>query len=146
MAKARTFKYESRKEDVKITMLELERAALKEVAKLLRKEVKKRVPVKTGTLKKNIGTWVKRKGKDGPHLQIGVYTAARAKRKGYKFAFHAHMLEFGTKKMRARPFLAPAVLENVDEIRKIQGKYLKEIEDENRAKGLIDEKEEISDE
>ena len=36
-----------------------------------------------------------------------------------------------------------AVLNNKNEIRKIQGTYIKSIEDENKARGIIDESEEI---
>jgi len=144
--------YISRTDDVKEIMTELERAALKEVAKFLRKEVKRRVPVGEGTLKRNVGTWVKTLGKrmkgqskGTPILQVGVYDRTRARRKGYRYAFHAHLIEFGTVKMAAQPFLRPSVLENIDQIRLIQGKYLKAIEDENRANGLINEEEEIAD-
>lgn len=127
------------------TLKELSRAALRDVAKLLRKRIKANVPIGEGTLEKNVGTWV-RKSKDGtPRLQVGVYDRKRAKKKGYKYAFHAHLVEFGTRKMRARPFLRPTVMDNIDEIQKIEGQYLSAIEDENRAKGLIDESEEIAD-
>ena len=138
-------KYQSKAKEAKDLMAELERAALKDTGKFLRKEVKSRVPVAEGVLKKNVGTWVKRKGPEGPHLQIGTYTRERAKRKKYPYAYHVHLVEFGTAKMAAKPFLRPSVMENIDEIRIIQGKYLKHIEDENRALGLIDEDEEISD-
>jgi HK97 gp10 family phage protein len=134
--------YQSNVKQVKTMMTELERAALKEVAKFIRKAIKARIPVYQGILKKNIGTWVKKKDAS---LQIGVYTRERAKRKGYKYAYHAHLVEFGTKKTKAQPFLTSTVMENIDEIRLIQGKYLKEIEDENRARGLIQEEEEIAD-
>lgn len=134
--------YTSQANEVKMVMAELERAALKEVAKFLRKEVKRRVPVNQGILKKNVGTWVRKKQTD---LQIGIYTRERSKRKGYKYAYHAHLVEFGTKKMVAKPFLRPSVMENIDQIRIIQGKYLKAIEDENRARGLIQEDEEVAD-
>lgn len=137
--------FTSNASEVKKILRELERSALKDVSKFLRKEVKRRVPVDKGTLKKNVGTWVK-KGKDGiPTLQIGVYTKERAKKKGYKYAFHANFIEHGTSKMAARPFLRPSVMENIDQIRLIQGKYLKEIENENRARGLMDESEEVAD-
>jgi len=36
-------------------------------------------------------------------------------------------------------------MNNIDQIRIIQGKYLKSIEDENRARGLINEEEEVAD-
>lgn len=134
--------YKSNTREVKRVMSELERAALKETAKFLRKVIKAAVPVDTGTLKKNIGTWVKKKDAS---LQIGVYDRTRAKKKGYKYAYHAHLVEFGTVKTPAKPFLKPSVYNNIDQIRLIQGKYLKEIENENRAKGLIKEEEEIAD-
>lgn len=144
--------YVSRSSEAKVVMTELERAALKEVAKFLRKEIKRRVPIGQGTLKRNVGTWVKllKKGRMGekmgtPILQVGTYTRARAKKRGYKYAYHAHLIEFGTIKTAAQPFLRPSVMENIDQIRLIQGKYLKEIENENRARGLIQEGEEIAD-
>lgn len=144
--------YISRAEDTKRVMAELERAALKEVAKFLRKEIKNRVPVDQGILKKNVGSWVKTlkkemKGvpKGTPVLQVGTYTRARAKKKGYTYAYHTHLIEFGTIKTKAQPFLRPAVMENIDQIRIIQGQFIKEIEDENRALGLINEDEEEAD-
>lgn len=137
-----TVKFESKAKEVKYVLTELERAALKEVAKFLRKEIKTRVPVGEGTLKRNVGTWVR---KQDASLQIGTYSRERATRKKYKYAYHTHLVEFGTKNMAARPFLRPSVMENIDQIRLIEGKYLKEIENENRARGLIQEEEEIAD-
>jgi len=136
-------------ERTQYTIKELSRAALRDVAKFLRKRIKQAVPVDQGILKKNVGTWV-RKSKDGtPRLQVGVYDRTRARKKGYKYAFHAHLIEFGTSKMKAanngRGFLKPTVYDNLDEIRKIEGQYLSAIEDENKILGLIDEEEEIRD-
>ncbi len=135
-------------DQVEYTLHELSRAALRDVAKLLRNRVKAAAPKDTGNLRKNIGTWV-RKGSDGePYLQIGVYDSARAKRKGLKYAFYAHFLEFGTSRMPAcnggRGFLRATVLDNLGEIQKIEAKYLKSLDDQ-RALGLIDEEEEIAD-
>jgi len=141
-------KYESNIKETKIVLTELSRAAFREVAKLIRNDAKNRVKMQsedTGNLRKSIATWVKRKGSEGPHLQIGVYDKKRAEHKGLKDPYYAHFIEFGTKKMAARPFLRPSVHENIDEIRRIEGKYFKEIENENRARGLIDEAEEIKD-
>lgn len=142
----------SRAKEVKDLMVELERAALKEVAKFLRPLIKDRVPVDEGVLKKNVGTWVKRLGKQmggerkgTPVLQVGIYNRTRAKKRGYKYAYHAHLVQFGTRHSRAVDFLRAPVFENIDQIRIIQGKYLKEIEDENRARGLIQEDEEVAD-
>jgi HK97 gp10 family phage protein len=140
---AGSVKYQSNAKQVKYVMTELERAALKEVAKFLRKGIKARVPVDEGVLKKNVGTWVKRK--DGS-LQVGVYSRERAKRKKYTYAYHAHLVQFGTVKTKPVDYLRAPVMESIDQIRLIEGKYLKAIEDENRARGLINEEEEIADE
>ncbi|QOR34441.1 HK97 gp10 family phage protein [Clostridium sp. 'deep sea'] len=127
------------------TIKELCRAALRDVAKFLRKRIKARAPKGKGNLNKNIGSWVRR-SKDGiPHLQIGVYDRSRAKKKGLKYAFYAMFFEFGTSKMPARPFIKPTVLENIETIKTIQAQYLSAIEDEHKALQLINEKDEIAD-
>ncbi|MFA5715839.1 MAG: HK97-gp10 family putative phage morphogenesis protein [Candidatus Paceibacterota bacterium] len=46
-------------------------------------------------------------------------------------------MEFGGKNVPAKPFLTPAVKENINHIRLIAGKYFKEIEKENIDIGLI---------
>ena len=125
------------------TIKELSRAALKDVAKLVRKEAKAKAPKDKGNLRKNIATWVKAsKRSDNVELQIGVYDNKTAKKKGLKSAFYAMFIEFGTKNQRARPFLKPAVYENIDKIRDIQAQYLSGIENESKANRLIDEREE----
>lgn len=135
--------YQSNAAKVKDTLRELERAALKDTAKFLRPLVKAAVPVQEGILKKNVGTWVRKKD---AALQIGIYTRERAKRKGYPYAYHAHLVHFGTKKTRAVAYLSDIVMQNIDQIRLLQGQYLKHVADENRARGLIQEEEEIADE
>lgn len=141
--------YTSSVERVQYTIEELSRAALRDIGKLLRKRVKDATPVDTGTLRKNIGTWVRR-SKDGPpRLQIGVYNRQRARRRGLKDAFYAGWQEFGTSKMPAanagRGYLASTVEDHLEDIRRITGQYLSAVENENRALGLIDEEEEIAD-
>ena len=137
---------------IEYTITELSKAALRDCAKLVRREAKANAPVRKiggGNLKKNIGTWVRidksgeNKGK--PYLQVGVYNNATAKKKGLKSAFYGMFYEFGTSKQTARPFLRPAVYNNIDELRKIQAQYLSAIEDEQRAISKIEEGEEISD-
>jgi len=49
--------------------------------------------------------------------------------------------ELGDRNQPARHILRGTVMENIDEIRKIEGQYLSAIEDENKALALIDEKE-----
>lgn len=139
--------FTSRAGEAKILLYELERAALKAVAKLVRKDAKARVKQqseRTGNLRRCIGTRVRRKGPEGPSLQLGVFSRAQAKRKGLQDPYYAWWIEAGTANMRARPFLRPAVEQNIDEIRRLQGQYLKHIEDENRARGLVDAREEVA--
>lgn len=142
--------FESMIDKTEYTLAELSRAALRDSARIIRYKVKENIPVVTGTLKRNVGTWVRRRSdSDVPFLQVGVYNHATSRRKGLTPAFHAHLAEFGTVKSRpvnnGRGFLNPGVYDNIDEIRKAQAQYLSAIEDENRALGLIDEKEEIAD-
>jgi len=92
-ASGNSIRFISNREEVKKVMRELERAALKDVAKFLRKEIKRTVPIDKGTLKKNVGSWVKKTSAGNVVLQIGVYTRERAQRKGYHYAFYAHMVE-----------------------------------------------------
>lgn len=138
-------KFISSVDRTKYTLAELERAALRDVGKLLRKAIKARVPVEEGVLKKNVGTWVKKF--PSVRLQIGVYDKQRSDKKGYPYAYHAHLVQFGARggKMPATDYLRAPVLENINQIRVIQGQYLKAIENENKAKGLLDESEEIAD-
>ena len=131
------------------TITELSRAAFRDVAKLLRRRIKDMAPVDTGNLRRNVGSWVRKaEDSDAPYLQVGVYDKERARKKGLKHAYYATWQELGNSRHPAanggRGFIRPAVQDSIDDIRRIQGKYLSEIERENRAMGLIDESEEIS--
>jgi len=61
-----------------------------------------KVPVATGKLRSTIRVT---RLKGDPKLDIRVYAGNREK----DGAFYAHMVEMGTVKMRARPFLRPAL-------------------------------------
>ena len=82
------------------------RGALTKTAKPLVKAVKAKVPVFTGNLKKSIGAFSLKHGKGRNRSTVAIAVGARTsgKFKGY----HAHLVEFGTVKMKARPFLRPA--------------------------------------
>lgn len=132
------------------TIQELSRAALRDVGRLLNYRTKQNIHDVTGALKSNVGAWVRgRKGEPTPYLQIGVYNTETSIKKGKRPVFHAHFAEFGTKNTPAtnngRGYLRPAVLDNIEEIRSIQAQYLSYIEKQDKAKGLINEREEISD-
>lgn len=110
-------------------LFEAQKQALRASAKVVKKAVKEACPVATGNLKKNIATWVRANRKTGEvKLEIGIYDAARAQKKGLKYAFYAHMVEFGTSKKRARAFIKPTVVAKIPEIRAEQAKYLPNIE------------------
>lgn len=57
--------------------------------------------------------------------------------------FYLGFKELGTSKKVKEAMLKNTVLSKKNEIRKIQGTYIKSIEDENKALGLIDESEEM---
>ncbi len=83
-----------------------ENKALREGAEILRQEISRRAPRKTGKLAENI---VKSgvKTKDGvKHIEVGPS----------KEVFYGLYQEFGTTKMTARPFIAPALSEKRSEI------------------------------
>ena len=120
------------------TIQELSRAALKDVAKLLRKRMVQELKTLPGMRRSkriynSTQYWVRKRDCD---LQIGVKHDA----------WYGVNQELGTKGMPKKGVIRETTYKNIDEIRKIQGKYLSAIEDENRALGLIDEEEEIGDE
>jgi hypothetical protein len=136
-------RYSSYAPEVKKALGQLEKAALREVAKFLRKDIKKTVPVDEGILKKNVGSWVRGKGSENPVLQIGVYDRARARKKGYVYAYHAHLVQFGTVKTPGTDYLRAPVFNNIDKIRELQAEFLRKIEDikENGLPEVGDEEE-----
>ena len=132
---------------VDYTIAELSKAALRDVAKVLRRIIKEDIAFYRGVLKSNVASWVRRDRITGEiELQIGIYSRKQSRKKNKTPVYHAHLLEFGTRNMPAQPFLTPAVTNNIKLIRDIQSKYLSAIENESKAIGLIEEGDEISDE
>lgn len=122
----------------KYTIHELERAALKDVAKFLRRRMLDKLRKLPGMrrhrrLWASTQYWVRRIEAD---LVIGFKHDS----------WYGAKSEFGQDGQPARRILRDTVFENIDQIRIIQGQYLKHIEDENRALGLIDEREAVGDE
>jgi len=116
---------------VQYTLEELSRAALRDTAKLIRKRMigkLKKLPGmrRSKRLYSSTQYWVRRRETD---LQIGFKHDS----------WYGARSELGTKNQPARGVLRDTVHENIDEIKRIQGKYLSAIEDENKALGLIDE-------
>jgi HK97 gp10 family phage protein len=120
------------------TIQELSRAALKDVAKLLRKRMVQELKQLPGMKRhkriyNSTQYWVRKKDCD---LQIGVKHDA----------WYGVNQELGTKGMPKKGVIRETTFKHIDDIRKIQGQYLSAIEEENRALGLIDEDEEVGDE
>jgi HK97 gp10 family phage protein len=117
----------------KYTLRELQRAALRDTAKLVRKrmiEKLKKLPgmKRSKRIYNSTQFWVRSRESD---LQIGFKHDS----------WYGAKSELGTSNQPKRGILRDTVYENIDEIRKIQGKYLSAIENDNRARGLIDERE-----
>lgn len=121
--------YISQVDKTQYTLKQLVHAANKDVGKYITREAKKQIKKRTGRGRKNTQYWAK---KDGS-LQVGYKPGG----------FYLGFKELGTSKSVKEAMLKNAVLNNKHEIRKIQGTYIKSIENENKALGLIDEREEI---
>jgi hypothetical protein len=120
------------------TIEELSRAALRDVAKLLRKRMVQELKTLPGMKRhrriyNSTQYWVRRRETD---LQIGVKHDA----------WYGVNQELGTKGMPKKGVIRETTFKHIDDIRRIEGQYLSAIEDENRALGLIDEDEEVGDE
>ena len=92
------------------------RGSLLKSAKPIPRAAKRKVPVRTGDLKKSLAA-VKAGRKEERKGEIKVLIGAR---RGKRFrGFHAHLVEFGTAKTKAQPFLGPALIQNRQRQRKI---------------------------
>lgn len=136
--------YESSVDRTKFTMLELERAALRDIGKLLKKRVRAKIPKDSGDARKSIATWNKKPFRGvAAHLSIGNLTLAQSIKKSLEYVYYMHILEFGSKNKKAERPLRGGVMESIGDIRKIEAQYLAYIEDEQKALSVIDESEEV---
>ena len=113
----------------KFLLTELQRAALRDVAKLIRKRMIQKLKTLPGMKRsKRIYSstqyWVRRRETD---LLIGFKHDS----------WYGAQQELGTKGQPSRNILRDTVMENLDDIKRIQGQYLSAIEEENKAIGLI---------
>lgn len=108
------------------TIRELARAALRDVGKLVCKRTRQKIRRRTGRLSKNTQYWVRKKEAD---LQVGFKPGG----------FYGGFQELGTEKMPKIGALYNSVKDEINTIRDIEGKYLSAIEDEQKARALIDE-------
>lgn len=126
-------KFTSNVDRVKYTLVELERAALRDTAKLIRKrmiEKLKKLPgmKRSKRIYSSSQYWVRKKETD---LQVGFKHDS----------WYGVRQELGTKNQPRRDVLRSSVFDNIDDIRRIQGVYLSALNEENRALGLISEEE-----
>ncbi len=117
------------------TISELTRAALKDVAKVIRRlmidELKKLPGMKRNRrLYNSTQYWVRKKDSD---LQIGFKHNA----------WYGVQQELGDRNQPKRSVLRDTVYNNIDLIQEIEARYLSAIEDEMKAVALIDESEEV---
>lgn len=128
--------YTSNVDRASYTIKELSRAALRDVARLIKYSIRQefnKMPgmrKQTGRFKGAYQHWLRRNEGD---LQIGIKANT----------WYGVQQELGDRNQPKRDILRNAVMNNLDEIRRIEGQYLSAIEDENRAIGLINEEEEI---
>lgn len=114
-------------ERLQYTLKELERAALRDVGKLVCKRTKQKIKRRTGRLAKNTQYWVRSKQKV-PDLQVGF------KRGG----FYGLYQEIGTSEILKIGALSDAAEDNISDIIKIESQYLSGIGTEE-AESLIKE-------
>lgn len=112
----------------KYALKQLVHAANKDVGKLITKRTREKINKRTGRGRRFTQYWAR---KDGI-LQVGYKPEA----------FYLGFDELGTNKRKKIAQLNNTVQDELPEIRKIQGAYIKSIEDENKALGLINENEE----
>ena len=123
------FKFISNVDRAQYTIEELTRAALRDCAKLIRRRLideQKKFPGmrRNKRIYRSTQYWVRKRETD---LQIGFK---------HDSWYGAHS-ELGQRNQPARNLLRKTVYQNIDQMRLIQGKYLKAVENENVAKGLI---------
>lgn len=118
----------SKVDRTKYALKQLVHAANKDAGKLITKRTREKINKRTGRGRRFTQYWAR---KDGS-LQVGYKPEA----------FYLGFDELGTNKRKKIAQLNNTVQDELPEIRKIQGAYIKSIEDENKALGLINENEE----
>lgn len=114
-------------ERLQYTLKELERAALRDVGKLVCNRTRRKIKRRTGRLAKNTQYWVRSKQKV-PDLQVGFKPGG----------FYGLYQEIGTSKSPKIGALSNAAGDNISDIIKIESQYLSGIGTEE-AESLIKE-------
>ena len=118
---------------VNYTIVELTRAALRDVGRFVCNRARKKIHRKTGRLAKNTQYWVRKRECD---LQVGFKPGG----------WYGLYQELGTEKKPKIGALYNSVKENINTIRDIEAQYLSAIEDEQKVENLINEGEYEGDE
>lgn len=87
-----------------VTQTKVAKSAVNKAATPILKKAKELVPVATGRLKKSLG---KRFRKPASKFGKTIYKVGAMISKKHP-AYHAHLVEYGTSKMPAQPFMRPA--------------------------------------
>lgn len=111
------------------TLKQLEMAGLREVGKIIRKlvlqQAKKQVGMKRSKrIMRSFQYWARKRERD---LVVGIKHNT----------WYGAEQELGTRGQRKKAILMDAVLNNVDDIRRVMGIYIASVEDMNKAEGLI---------
>nr|WP_208461159.1 HK97-gp10 family putative phage morphogenesis protein [Clostridium botulinum] len=91
----------------------IENKALKKAGELIVEEAKNNVPVKTEKLKKGLKVSGVRKKGGNKFVLAGIQKGDNSK------IFYGKFLEFGTSKMKARPFMGPAYESKKNEAKEV---------------------------
>jgi HK97 gp10 family phage protein len=110
---------------IQYTLKELERAALRDVGKLVCKRSRQKIKRRTGRLAKNTQYWVRSKQKI-PDLQVGFKPGG----------FYGLYQEIGTNKYPKIGALSNATQENIKDIIKIEQQYLSAVGTEEAERKL----------
>ena len=94
--------------------------AVRAGANIIRDEARRKVPIKTGTLKKSIVS-IQRKAQNGQ-----ITFSVTPSRGGNNDGWYAHFVEFGTSHSSAKPFLRPAFDQSNNESLEASKRYIAE--------------------
>ena len=110
---------------IQYTLKELERAALRDVGKLVCKRTRQKIKRRSGRLAKNTQYWVRSK-QEVPDLQVGFKPGG----------FYGLYQEIGTNKYPKIGALSDAVESNIKDIIKIEQQYLSAVGTEEAERKL----------
>ena len=146
-AKAGQVEFTSKVDQANYTIEELTKAALRDVGKVLIPKIREATPKVTGLLSKSWQKWVRKDRSDGHmELDLGVYSAKQAKKKGQAYAHHAHLVLLGHATVdggfvKGNNFFYQVVADNLNLIRETEGRYLSAIGDEVEAMKIAEAEE-----